>query len=777
MISENLMTIFYKELRLEYCIFENEIFYVGRYLIDTREYDVGLSLLSKYNISKIIFSNSINLKIYRIFKALGVEIELLQNKHFMMRKKPDDELSYGCLNSMIYYLEINIYKQHIGYFINNNETDKIGQVGNYPVYKANENDYLFIDLQTIQDLKLTDDFFTKINFTKTIYGRNKLKKLILFPLKNKNEIIQRHNKISGLRNKNISIHLKKIKNTETNGMLDIFEVPSLIKNAINIGEHLKNTSLKFKNLDLFKNIYKFIDIFEGTDLKQGMFPKYDHLIYLYNNLPDYLNEIAQNIVKNTNINIYIIYLPQLGYLIETDKDQEIKDIEFNISINEDNANNKNKFCFSVTDTTKHNESNYKDFFESRVDEISHVIDNFTNQRSHSNAKEWKDSMEMSHLGKKRKSDQSYILNNENIEYIMNDNQLFNPEKSIKENINYSFIIKDKIYYKTNIMNLLDIELGDLNNLIQEYKNIKINEVRELIMKYSLDSIYEYIGLVDCINSFNLFSLRYKCCVPIISDDRKIVLRNYLNYKFEVKFDKSVVYKGSNDVLRIIGEAIILCHIGSHIPSSFAEIYVFDKVFTSIDIKESIISDTSYFLACIKSIGRIVHHATEDSLGLIGDLGYGTGYYEGLSLFYSLHKNMTHVFLISSCTFIEIFNNHNQTKEMSNDEKKDKDIIQYNNMSTIYYNKSESNECINCLCQLYDFYLISNDKEYFIINKIDKLEANPENFINMLDISDKIKKMLLENLEIIRNREYNDICRDDKWAIKIIRDFMRDNKDV
>ncbi|KAK6090491.1 hypothetical protein P3W45_000588 [Vairimorpha bombi] len=597
---------------LEYCIFENEIFYVGRYLIDTREYDVGLSLLSKYNISKIIFSNSINLKIYRIFKALGVEIELLQNKHFMMRKKPDDELSYGCLNSMIYYLEINIYKQHIGYFINNNETDKIGQVGNYPVYKANENDYLFIDLQTIQDLKLTDDFFTKINFTKTIYGRNKLKKLILFPLKNKNEIIQRHNKISELRNKNISIHLKKIKNTETNGMLDIFEVPSLIKNAINIGEHLKNTSLKFKNLDLFKNIYKFIDIFEGTDLKQGMFPKYDHLIYLYNNLPDYLNEIAQNIVKNTNINIYIIYLPH------------------------------------VTDTTKHNESNYKDFFESRVDEISHVIDNFTNQRSHSNAKEWKDSMEM--------------------------------KKSIKENINYSFIIKDKIYYKTNIMNLLDIELGDLNNLIQEYKNIKINEVRELIMKYSLDSIYEYIGLVDCINSFNLFSLRYKCCVPIISDDRKIVLRNYLNYKFEVKFDKSVVYKGSNDVLRIIGEAIILCHIGSHIPSSFAEIYVFDKVFTSIDIKESIISDTSYFLACIKSIGRIVHHATEDSLGLIGDLGYGT-------------------------------------------------------------------------------------------------EANPENFINMLDISDKIKKMLLENLEIIRNREYNDICRDDKWAIKIIRDFMRDNKDV
>ncbi|WUR03020.1 DNA mismatch repair protein muts [Vairimorpha necatrix] len=777
MHNETIATIFYKDIKLEYCIYENESLYVGRYVLDTRQYDSGISIIKKHNITKIIFPNTCDLKMFKIFKNEIPNIELLDKKHFSVRKKYNEELSFGCLNALIYYLEIYVFKHHIGYLnIKEQKTSEIGTVGQFKVYKDNIKDFLYLDHNTIEDLNLRTDLFKKINYAKTSFGNKQLLKWMLFPLKRECEILNRHKNISTLMNVIISPYLSKIKGLETNGIINIYKLPILLNNVIIINDILKETALKFPEIKQIRKMYTLIDIFDGKELKRGVFPKYDQLVNLYTNLPTYLGEIAKNITQESVESISIVYIPQLGYLVELDKDVDALDKMFDIPDEyiKNTSMNKTKMLerslFSNSDINNRSKS-YKKYFDSRVDNISQIMDDFTSKNIFAESQTNKDLTDNTFT-------ETYDKKSREVEDLYSC--------AIEQNTNQiesKFFINDKIYLKTKVMNLLDRELGDLNNLIEEFKDLKVKEIRDLILDFSLDKILEYVGMIDALNSLKCFSLEHKCCVPKISKERRIILNNLWNYECRIDLSQNVIFNGSEDFLHLIGEVTILFHIGSHIPSLSAEFCIFDQIYTSINVKESLTTDTSYFYASLKNISRIINYHNDRSLCLIANLGDGTNSDIGMIIYEKIHKKIKDAFVISSCNFLERFKHFK--KPISSTEiiipdvpyeetfELKQDSIRHERMSSVYVNSSASVECEDCLCSNYKYCKIQIRDNLILFENIKDIESYFSNQIQNMNISDKFKILLKESLEMIKQGNISFLDKqEDLWAIKVVNDFFK-----
>ena len=786
-----LATMEYKDFRLEYCIFDHNAFYLGRYISDSRQYDTGVAILGRHNISKLILSSNCNHKIYTTFKITNIEIELLNKKHFIVRKRLDDELSFGCLNAMIYYLETNVMGHHVGYLnVLNLKSIEIGTIGKYKVLKHNLNDFLYIDYNTIQDLRLKEDLFLKINFTKTIYGKKQLLRHMLFPFKKKIEILQRQKQLNEIMNISLTAFLKKIKGIEPDGVLNIYKLPLLLNSVIDIHEMLKNTSIGFKSIKHVKQLSTLVDIFDEKELKPGLFPEYDQLQTFYLNLPQYLSKIAKNITKDISIDLNIIYMPQIGYLIELNRNIDIEKLVCDIPdefLNEKKctaANAMENSLFTESETY-FKSSTYNEIFIQKVNNISQLAEDITNKDI------YKFSTSLGALTKKnifKRSKKHSSIDTLSKEFGESKNQEAAQKKLFK--------IHEKFYVKNKVMKLLDKEFGDLSNLIEEFKCFKIKELREIIARFPLDEIFEYIGTIDALNSLKLFSLTYKCCMPKISKEKKVKIKNIWNYNADIEITKNIIYFGSDNFLKLIGEMIILFQMGSNIPALDGEFYIFDQLYTSIQINESIIDNTSYFLASLKNISRILNQANSDSVCLIKNFGDGTNISIGIQLFYEIHKKIQDFFVISLCNFKEIFN-HYEGEEIdkastliestnhiipdvpneSTFELKKNSLI-LSQMSSIYYQSKSIETCKNCLCTSYDFKSIDINLCNILITTYNGDRYSSYSFLDNFVTSKKFKDLYYESLELIKNDLHNnDQYNMYQWAIKTVNDFIKKHRKI
>jgi DNA mismatch repair protein MutS len=89
--------------------------------------------------------------------------------------------------------------------------------------------------------------------------------------------------------------------------------------------------------------------------------------------------------------------------------------------------------------------------------------------------------------------------------------------------------------------------------------------------------------------------------------------------------------GKSTYMRQNALIVLLAHIGSFVPAARTEIGPIDRILTRIGAGDDLARGQSTFMVEMSETSYILHHATENSLVLMDEIGRGTSTYDGLAL--------------------------------------------------------------------------------------------------------------------------------------------------
>ena len=187
------------------------------------------------------------------------------------------------------------------------------------------------------------------------------------------------------------------------------------------------------------------------------------------------------------------------------------------------------------------------------------------------------------------------------------------------------------------------------------------EVKEAIKKEVplMQKTASGIGVIDALTSLSVVSEEQKFVRPVFNDKHIIDIKdgfhpviNALNEKNYVKngciMDENTTtllitgpnMSGKSTYMRQLAIIIILAQIGSFVPASFANLPLFDAIYTRIGASDDLVSGESTFMVEMKEANNAITNATEDSLILFDELGRGTATFDGMSLAAAILKYAT-----------------------------------------------------------------------------------------------------------------------------------------
>ncbi|MDD4036282.1 MAG: DNA mismatch repair protein MutS [Bacilli bacterium] len=99
--------------------------------------------------------------------------------------------------------------------------------------------------------------------------------------------------------------------------------------------------------------------------------------------------------------------------------------------------------------------------------------------------------------------------------------------------------------------------------------------------------------------------------------------------------------GKSTYMRQMAIIVIMAQIGCFVPCSEARMPVFDKIFTRIGASDDLVSGESTFMVEMIEANNAISNATENSLILFDELGRGTATYDGMSLAQAIIEYIHH----------------------------------------------------------------------------------------------------------------------------------------
>ena len=97
--------------------------------------------------------------------------------------------------------------------------------------------------------------------------------------------------------------------------------------------------------------------------------------------------------------------------------------------------------------------------------------------------------------------------------------------------------------------------------------------------------------------------------------------------------------GKSTFMRQTALIAILAHIGCFVPAESAEIGPIDRIFTRIGASDDLTGGRSTFMVEMTETANILHHATENSLILMDEIGRGTSTFDGLALAWAIAEHL------------------------------------------------------------------------------------------------------------------------------------------
>lgn len=121
--------------------------------------------------------------------------------------------------------------------------------------------------------------------------------------------------------------------------------------------------------------------------------------------------------------------------------------------------------------------------------------------------------------------------------------------------------------------------------------------------------------------------------PVVEQQVRHFTANHtdLNHKHRLILLTGPNMGGKSTYMRQVALIILLAHTGCFVPADAAQIGPIDQIFTRIGASDDLASNRSTFMVEMSETAYILHHATEQSLVLMDEVGRGTSTFDGLAI--------------------------------------------------------------------------------------------------------------------------------------------------
>ncbi|CDF20791.1 dNA mismatch repair protein MutS [Clostridium sp. CAG:609] len=551
----------------------------------------------EYNLKEVIFIDNLNTNLIDLLKnTYGIEVtissEFLWNKYKNLLDTIEDARVKNGIAHLFYYLDIRQLKDlsHI---------NKINYI--------KKNNYLEMDIHSIRNLELIETLRLKertysliwlLDKCKTAMGSRKLKTWLLNPLKDKNKINERYDKIEKLNNEFI------LKDELKNALYEVYDIERLAGKVI-------NGSLNAKDLLQLKNSIKVLPTIKDISSKLGF-------NYSLNTHEKLYNLLDSAIVDDPPISIKEGYMIKSGYNEELDNLRDIRSggkdfvAAFEAKVKEETGIKNLKVGFNKV---------FGYFIE-----IPNGSKSLVKEEYHWERRQTLTNCER-YISPALKEKESMILNAE--------------ENIIDLEYKLFCEIKNIVKQEVPLLNKTADEISDIDAIVslsvcsEEYNLVRPTLTDEKIIKIK-DGRHPV--------------------VEVVSKSEYVPNDCILEQGIDTLLITGPNMSGKSTYMRQLAIIVIMAQMGSFVPCKSATLPIIDKIFTRIGASDDLVSGESTFMVEMKEARNAIAGATEHSLILFDELGRGTATYDGMSLAQSILEyisNNIHAFTLFSTHYHEL----------------------------------------------------------------------------------------------------------------------------
>ena len=545
--------------------------YLASMSIENNE-DVLINEILGLNLKEVIFVDNLNTALIDLLKNT-YNIEVTISHEFLWDK-------YEYLFSTISDARVKSGVAHLFYYLDHRQLKDLSHINKINYIK--KNDYLEMDIHSIRNLELVETLRLKertysliwlLDKCKTAMGSRKLKSWMLNPLKNKDAINARYDKIEKLNNEFI------LKDELKNLLYEVYDIERLSGKVINGSLNARDLIQLKKSIGVLPEIKKITE-------KLG----FDYDIDTHEKIFELLEK---SLVEEPPISIKEGYMIKTGFNSELDELREIRSggkdfvAAFEAKVKEETGIKSLKVGFNKV---------FGYFIE-----IPNGSKNLVKEEYHWERRQTLTNCER-YISPALKEKESMILNAE-------------------ENI---IDLEYKLF--CDIKEIVKKEVPALNKTADALSEIDaLTSLSVCSEEYSLvRPILTNDHIIDIKNG------RHPV-VEVVSKSEYVpndcVMDNGINTLLITGPNMS----GKSTFMRQLAIIVIMAQMGSFVPCEAATLPIIDKIFTRIGASDDLVSGESTFMVEMKEARNAIDGATENSLILFDELGRGTATYDGMSL--------------------------------------------------------------------------------------------------------------------------------------------------
>ena len=545
--------------------------YLASMSIENNE-DALINEILGLNLKEVIFVDNLNTALIDLLKNT-YNIEVTISHEFLWDK-------YEYLFSTISDARVKSGVAHLFYYLDNRQLKDLSHINKINYIK--KNDYLEMDIHSIRNLELVETLRLKertysliwlLDKCKTAMGSRKLKSWMLNPLKNKDAINARYDKIEKLNNEFI------LKDELKNLLYEVYDIERLSGKVINGSLNARDLVQLKKSISVLPEIKKIIEKL-GFD-------------YDIDSHEDIFTLLDSALVEDAPISIKEGYMIKTGFNKELDELREIRSggkdfvAAFEAKVKEETGIKSLKVGFNKV---------FGYFIE-----IPNGSKNLVKEEYHWERRQTLTNCER-YISPALKEKESMILNAE-------------------ENI---IDLEYKLF--CDIKEIVKKEVPALNKTADALSEIDaLTSLSICSEEYSLvRPILTNDHIIDIKNG------RHPV-VEVVSKSEYVPNDCLMDNGINTLLITGPNMSGKSTFMRQLAIIVIMAQMGSFVPCESATIPIIDKIFTRIGASDDLVSGESTFMVEMKEARNAIDGATENSLILFDELGRGTATYDGMSL--------------------------------------------------------------------------------------------------------------------------------------------------
>ncbi len=125
--------------------------------------------------------------------------------------------------------------------------------------------------------------------------------------------------------------------------------------------------------------------------------------------------------------------------------------------------------------------------------------------------------------------------------------------------------------------------------------------------------------------------RHPVIEKVMSDKTYVPNNIIMNKNTDILIITGPNMGGKSTYMRQLAIIVILAQIGSFVPCEKANLMIFDSIFTRIGASDDLVSGQSTFMVEMTETNYALRHATENSLMIFDEIGRGTATFDGMAL--------------------------------------------------------------------------------------------------------------------------------------------------